>query len=107
VTTRLLAYLFAIFSIATVAALYEIVEWLYAVAEGGDAGAAFLGSQGDVWDAQKDMLADTLGAVFAVALHALARRRPPRASPQHAADTAAPITPREPRTGVRRRGGDR
>ena len=29
--------------------------------EGGDAGIEFLGSQGDVWDAQKDMLADTLG----------------------------------------------
>ncbi len=27
------------------------------------AGAAFLGSQGDVWDAQKDILCDTLGAL--------------------------------------------
>ena len=30
--------------------------------------AAFLGSQGDIWDAQKDMLADTLSAVAATAL---------------------------------------
>ena len=32
---------------------------------GGEVGAAFLGSQGDLWDAQKDMLCDTLGAILA------------------------------------------
>ena len=32
------------------------------------AGAAFLGSQGDVWDAQKDILCDTLGAICASGL---------------------------------------
>ena len=30
-----------------------------------EAGVAFLGSQGDVWDAQKDILCDTLGALCA------------------------------------------
>jgi putative membrane protein len=49
-----------------IAALYEIIEWIYAVKEGGDAGVAFLGSQGDIWDAQKDMLMDTLGAFAGV-----------------------------------------
>ena len=62
------AYLFGIFTIGTAAALYEIIEWIYADTQGGSAGAAFLGSQGDIWDAQKDMLADTLGAVFATLL---------------------------------------
>ena len=42
---------------------YELIEWWYAAADGGASGAEFLGSQGDVWDAQKDMLADTLGAI--------------------------------------------
>ena len=41
-------------------------EWWFAVTFGGDAGIAFLGSQGDIWDAQKDMLMDTLGAVLAL-----------------------------------------
>jgi putative membrane protein len=68
VARRWIAYLFGIFCIGTVAALYEIIEWLYAAAEGGSAGAAFLGSQGDIWDAQKDMLADISGAVFAIAV---------------------------------------
>ncbi|PIE03268.1 MAG: hypothetical protein CSA81_02960 [Acidobacteria bacterium] len=45
-------------------ALYEIIEMQYAISEGGEAGASFLGSQGDVWDAQKDMFLDILGAVF-------------------------------------------
>ncbi len=44
-------------------ALYEIIEMIYAIKEGGEAGASFLGSQGDIWDAQKDMLLDILGAV--------------------------------------------
>ena len=43
-----------------------------------EAGADFLGSQGDIWDAQKDMLMDTLGAVSAILLYlALRRRRTP------------------------------
>ena len=53
------------------AGLWEIVEWLYAVIDGGEAGAAFLGSQGDEWDAQKDILCDTFGAVCSVSLFLL------------------------------------
>ena len=69
------AVLFGVFCIGTVAALYEVIEWLYAAVEGGSAGAAFLGSQGDVWDAQKDMLADILGAIVAGLLYALRASR--------------------------------
>ena len=58
-----LAMIFSLFFIMSVAAGYEIVEWWYAVAEGGNSGIEFLGSQGDIWDAQKDMLSDTLGAI--------------------------------------------
>lgn len=65
-TPKRISVLFAVFTIATVAVSYEWIEWWYAVKYGGSAGVAFLGSQGDIWDAQKDMLMDTLGAVFAV-----------------------------------------
>lgn len=44
-------------------ALYEVIEMYYAISEGGESGAAFLGSQGDIWDAQKDMFLDILGAM--------------------------------------------
>jgi putative membrane protein len=47
-------------------ALYEIIEWAAAVAFGGDLGVAFLGTQGDPWDAQKDMALASLGALAAM-----------------------------------------
>ena len=59
VSGRVTASVFAVVSIVAMAGLWEIVEWIGAVWDGGDAGLAFLGSQGDVWDAQKDMLADS------------------------------------------------
>lgn len=80
IRNRTVSYLFPLFAIATVAMAYEIVEWIYAVQAGGTAGAAFLGSQGDIWDAQKDMLADTSGAVFALLLYALFGHAPDRKS---------------------------
>jgi len=70
-----LTALFAIFSIFAVAAGYEIIEWLYAVISAPEQGLAFLGSQGDIWDAQKDMLADGLGAVAATLLYVFMQRR--------------------------------
>lgn len=66
-----LAGLFGLTTIMAVAAGYEIIEWWYAVLAGGDAGIEFLGSQGDIWDAQKDMLADTLGALTSLAAFAV------------------------------------
>jgi len=63
-----LATFLGLFFIMSVAAGYEIIEWWYAAAEGGEAGVEFLGSQGDIWDAQKDMLADTLGAISTLIL---------------------------------------
>ena len=67
------ASFFALFFVMSIAAGYAIIEWRYAAAEGGEAGVEFLGSQGDVWDAQKDMLADTLGAVAAIVLYRFTR----------------------------------
>ena len=63
-----------VFVIVAVAGLWEIVEWLYAAWDGGETSAAFLGSQGDEWDAQKDMLCDALGGLVAALLF-LARER--------------------------------
>lgn len=73
--SRLLTVLFAVFSICTVALAYELFEWIFALAADPSAGIEVLGSQGDIWDAQKDMLADTLGALFAVTLYRKATAR--------------------------------
>jgi len=64
VINRFAAFLFAIFAIGFWAASYEIIEMYYAVVEGGTSGSLFLGSQGDIWDAQKDMLLDICGAIL-------------------------------------------
>lgn len=74
VSTKFLLFTYPIFVIATVAMGYEIIEWLYASSAAPEAGAAYLGSQGDIWDAQKDMLADTLGAIFATTIFFLTRK---------------------------------
>jgi putative membrane protein len=50
--------------------IYELIEWGAAASFGGDLGAAFLGSQGDPWDAQKDMALASLGALAAMILTA-------------------------------------
>lgn len=65
VANRFLLFTYPVFAIATIAMSYELVEWVYAAQSDPAAGAAYLGSQGDIWDAQKDMLADTLGAIVA------------------------------------------
>lgn len=68
VSNNFLLLTYPVFVIATVAMSYELIEWIYAAYSAPEAGIAYLGSQGDIWDAQKDMLADTLGAIFAVTL---------------------------------------
>lgn len=47
-------------------AIYELIEWAAAATVGKDLGAAYLGTQGDIWDAQKDMLMAGLGALTAM-----------------------------------------
>ena len=52
-------------------ALYEIIEWQTAARVDPAAGLAFLGSQGDIWDAQKDMMLAGMGAAAAMLIVAL------------------------------------
>lgn len=66
VANRFLLFTYPVFVIATVAMSYELIEWIFAINAAPDAAAGYLGSQGDIWDAQKDMLADTLGALTAM-----------------------------------------
>ena len=47
--------------------IYELVEWAAAEIFGGELGMAYLGTQGDIWDAHKDMALAGLGATVALA----------------------------------------
>jgi putative membrane protein len=51
-----------------IGAFWELLEWWTTLVVAGDVGTAFLGSQGDVWDAQWDMLLALVGAMFSLAL---------------------------------------
>ena len=48
-----------------ISAVYELIEWGTAAVEGSGADA-FLGTQGDPWDTQKDMLCAGIGAIAAL-----------------------------------------
>lgn len=51
--------------------LFELFEWAAAELFGGDLGIAYLGTQGDVWDAHKDMALASLGALVAMSVTAM------------------------------------
>jgi putative membrane protein len=55
--------------------LFELFEWAAAEVFGGDLGVAYLGTQGDVWDAHKDMALATTGALLAMLLTAAINAR--------------------------------
>ncbi|MDP3957539.1 MAG: DUF2238 domain-containing protein [bacterium] len=75
VANKFLLFTYPVFVIATIAMSYELVEWIYAAkADDVTNAMAYLGSQGDIWDAQKDMFSDTLGAISATILFFVIRK---------------------------------
>ena len=74
------------FTMAT-SMMFELIEWLAALIFGGDLEVAYLGTQGDVWDAQKDMFLATLGALIAMTITALLNFRYQRDFAQEWADS--------------------
>lgn len=62
------------FTMAT-SAFFELLEWAAAVFVGGDLGQAYVGTQGDVWDAHKDMALASVGALAAMLVTAFVNKR--------------------------------
>jgi putative membrane protein len=60
--------------ITSFSGLFEIIEAIVAWIVEPDLGAAYLGTQGDVWDAQKDMGLAIVGATLVICLIAAAKR---------------------------------
>jgi putative membrane protein len=58
-----LALLFVFTLIATISTLYELLEWVAAMLLYPELGMAYLGIQGDIWDAHKDTLVAIIGAL--------------------------------------------
>jgi putative membrane protein len=75
---KILRYLLVAAFLMSHAGIYEAIEWIAAELVGGDLGAAYLGTQGDEWDAQKDMALAFGGTLLAVAIGWLCDPRPAR-----------------------------
>lgn len=54
--------------VLAIAAFWELLEWWVALLVASDVGTAFLGTQGDVWDAQWDMFLALVGALVGLPL---------------------------------------
>jgi len=67
------SYLLTLCFSAATSTLYELLEWLAAVLYGGEAGMAFLGTQGDPWDAHWDMLFAAAGVLLCFVVMLAAR----------------------------------
>lgn len=61
--------------------VYEFIEWIAVLIFGGELGMAFLGTQGDVWDAHNDTLCATTGALIATLLMIAIQQRTHRDFP--------------------------
>lgn len=58
----------------SISAMYELVEWAVADIFFPAQGDTYLGTQGDIWDAQKDIFLAFLGAVLATTIVSLIKR---------------------------------
>lgn len=56
-------YFIIVSVVLAIAAFWELLEWWVTLLVASDVGQAFLGSQGDIWDAQWDMFLALLGAM--------------------------------------------
>lgn len=65
---RWVAWLLPIEVTLSISGFYELIEWGVADVFFPEQGAAYLGTQGDVWDAQKDIFLAFLGAILATSL---------------------------------------
>jgi putative membrane protein len=74
-------YFLVLCVVLAVAAFWELLEWWVTLLVASDVGQAFLGSQGDVWDAQWDMLLALVGAALVLPLFAPAHDRSMRRVP--------------------------
>lgn len=74
-----LSSVLALSLVLSLSTVYELVEWVVAdlLYDGDEQGMSFLGMQGDIWDAQKDMALALLGGAIAIGLTLLFRKRIP------------------------------
>jgi putative membrane protein len=73
-------YLLPVLFLSSHAAIFEVIEWMFVAMLGPEHAEQYLCMQGDVWDAQKDMILAMAGAALGVAV-VLQRNRRRRSNP--------------------------
>jgi len=71
---RWVAWLLPIEITLSISAFYELIEWAIADLFFKSHGDAYLGTQGDIWDAQKDIFLAFCGAIIATTIVSLIKR---------------------------------
>lgn len=71
---RWVAWLLPIEITMSIGSLYELIEWGVADIFFPDQGDAYLGTQGDIWDAQKDIFLAFLGAIVATTIVSMIKK---------------------------------
>ncbi len=71
---KMIAWVLPIEITLSVSGFYELIEWAVADIFFQAQGEAYLGSQGDIWDAQKDMFLAFVGAILATTLVSLVKK---------------------------------
>ena len=61
---NLLYYLLPASILIALGAMFEVLEWLAAIVTSPQLGTAYLGTQGDLWDTQKDLLMKVIGSTI-------------------------------------------
>jgi len=78
------ALFMAAIAVISVSGFFEVIESWVAQLVSPELGDAYLGTQGDIWDAQKDMTMAIIGALFTVGLtYAMSKSAPSLASHPH------------------------
>jgi putative membrane protein len=68
------AWLLPIEITLSISGFYELIEWAVADVFFKAQGDAYLGTQGDIWDAQKDIFLAFSGAILATTIVTLVKR---------------------------------
>ncbi len=71
---RWVAWVLPIEITLSISAFYELIEWAVADVFFKAQGDAYLGTQGDIWDAQKDIFLAFLGAILATTIVSLIKK---------------------------------
>jgi putative membrane protein len=71
---KMVAWILPIEITLSISGLYELIEWAVADVFFQEQGVAYLGTQGDIWDAQKDIFLAFSGALLSTSIVSILKK---------------------------------